>query len=86
MRKKLPVGVTESPSELKDRIEAERVGIPFPLYRDGAGRQRILTLGEAGQFAMGRASTTDVRLDWDSEVLGVACGAGAVRHALDRVG
>jgi pSer/pThr/pTyr-binding forkhead associated (FHA) protein len=68
MGRNIPAAVTRSPAELKARIEAERVGIPFLLYRDGADRQRIFTLGEAERVTVGRASTNDLTLDWDSEV------------------
>ena len=57
-----------SPAELKARIEAERVGLPFLLYRDGGDRQQIFTLGELESVTVGRAPSNDLSLDWDSQV------------------
>jgi FHA domain/Bacterial regulatory proteins, luxR family/Aminoglycoside/hydroxyurea antibiotic resistance kinase len=58
-----------SPAELKERIEAERGGKPFLVWRDGDGRQRILALeDDAGHVTVGRRSLNDVALEWDSEV------------------
>jgi pSer/pThr/pTyr-binding forkhead associated (FHA) protein len=58
-----------SPSELKARLEAERSGIPFLLYADDEGRQRIVVL-EPGRsiVVVGRGSGADVCLDWDTDV------------------
>jgi pSer/pThr/pTyr-binding forkhead associated (FHA) protein len=58
-----------SAPELKARIEAERGGRPFLVFRDGDGAQRIVTV-EAGTTALwvGRGNSADVRLDWDEEV------------------
>ena len=58
-----------SPSELKARLEAERLGRPFLLYRDGDDVQRILDLGGAPErLTIGRSATNGVVLAWDSEV------------------
>src|SRR4051794_28331148 len=57
-----------SPRDLKERIEAERRGTPFLLYRDGSGAQVIVTLPAAGEITIGRRLTNDVVLDWDGEV------------------
>jgi pSer/pThr/pTyr-binding forkhead associated (FHA) protein len=58
-----------TPAELKERIEAERRQRPFLLYRDGAGAQRILDLGDgAGELTIGRSATNGLALPWDSEV------------------
>lgn len=59
---------TASASELKERLEVERLGKPFLVYRDGAGSQRIVTLEGDEPVTAGRAEATEVRLDWDSEV------------------
>jgi pSer/pThr/pTyr-binding forkhead associated (FHA) protein len=55
--------------ELKAQIEAEREGRPFLVHRDAEGEQRILVV-EAGrrELWIGRASSADVRIDWDREV------------------
>jgi hypothetical protein len=60
---------TALPAELQDRIEAERRGIPFLLFRDGDGRQRIVELpSNVEQMTIGRRSSNDVALPWDTEV------------------
>jgi len=58
-----------SPEELKARLEAERAGEPFLVYRDGDGIQRLLTL-DAGvaRVSVGRRPEADLALTWDSEV------------------
>jgi len=56
-------------SELKAQIETERLGRPFLIYRDEAGEQRLVALGEsAEELWVGRSSSADVRLSWDEEV------------------
>jgi FHA domain/Bacterial regulatory proteins, luxR family len=58
-----------SPAELKERIQAERRGKPFLIWRDGEGRQQILALeADAGHITVGRRSLNDIALEWDSEV------------------
>ena len=58
-----------SPSELRDRLAAERRGTPFLLYRDGDGRQVIVELSdERPRLTIGRSPRNDVALRWDSEV------------------
>jgi hypothetical protein len=60
---------TAAPAELQERFEAERSGIPFLLFRDGRGRQRLVTLPPTPtRLAVGRRPTSDVSLDWDDEV------------------
>jgi pSer/pThr/pTyr-binding forkhead associated (FHA) protein len=58
-----------SVSELKARIEAERSGQPFLLYRDGSNQQRLFAL-EPGcaQASVGRRDASDLVLDWDDQV------------------
>lgn len=58
-----------SPTELADRIAAERRGTPFLLYLDDAERQHIVDLRpEADAVSIGREAGSDVRLGWDDEV------------------
>jgi pSer/pThr/pTyr-binding forkhead associated (FHA) protein len=59
-----------SPAELKERIEAERRGAPFLVYRDGEDRQRIVELEDlpSERLTVGRRDSNDVPLQWDSEV------------------
>jgi pSer/pThr/pTyr-binding forkhead associated (FHA) protein len=63
-----PAGA-DSVSELKARIEAERTGRPFLLYRDGSGRQQLFSF-EPGltQASVGRRTSSDLMLDWDDQV------------------
>jgi pSer/pThr/pTyr-binding forkhead associated (FHA) protein len=69
-----------TPQELQARLEAERVGRPFLVYRDGADRQAIVVLEELGtRLTVGRREGNDVVLAWDEEV-------SRVHAALERVG
>jgi pSer/pThr/pTyr-binding forkhead associated (FHA) protein len=57
-----------SPAELKERLDAERMGEPFLLYRVDAG-QRIVTLGsDAERFSVGRDPGMDLSLADDDQV------------------
>lgn len=56
-----------SPRELKAIIEAERTGVPFLQWRDGAGEQHILML-EGDRVTIGRREHSEIPLSWDSEV------------------
>jgi pSer/pThr/pTyr-binding forkhead associated (FHA) protein len=68
------------PAELRERIEAERRGVPFLLFRDGEGRQRIVELpSTARRMTVGRRPTNEVALPWDTEV-------SRVHAELERVG
>ena len=59
----------QSPVELKEQIEAEREGTPFLIYRDGENHQRIFKLSaELDRVTVGRGSSTDIWLEWDTEV------------------
>jgi hypothetical protein len=53
-----------SPADVKARLDAERAGLPFLLYRDGSGAQVILTL--TGAVTVGRRAERDVALAWDT--------------------
>ena len=55
-----------SPAEVKARLDAERGGVPFLLYRDGGGAQVIVAL--SGPMTVGRREERDVALLWDTEV------------------
>jgi pSer/pThr/pTyr-binding forkhead associated (FHA) protein len=68
-----PLGprATSAP-ELKAQIEAERLGRPFLVYRDGSGEQRILTIEEgADELWVGRSASAQLRLEFDEEVSGL---------------
>ena len=58
-----------SPAELKERIEAERQGEPFLIYRDDVAAQRIVVLGdERSQLTIGSSPQSDIELHWDDQV------------------
>jgi pSer/pThr/pTyr-binding forkhead associated (FHA) protein len=68
------------PAELRDRVEAERRGTPFLVFRDGDGRQHIVELPSgAERMTVGRRSSNDVALPWDTEV-------SRVHAELERIG
>jgi pSer/pThr/pTyr-binding forkhead associated (FHA) protein len=55
--------------ELKARIEAERAGEPFVVYRDGEEVQQIAALApDQGPLWIGRGDASRIRLAWDTEV------------------
>lgn len=55
--------------ELKAQIEAERDGLPFLIFRDGESRHQLFVLDESQEHVtLGRRSSADVALSWDSEV------------------
>jgi pSer/pThr/pTyr-binding forkhead associated (FHA) protein len=58
-----------TPSELQAVLEAERAGLPFLVWRDGAGGQRIAQVpGDRSRVTIGRAPEADIALTWDPEV------------------
>ncbi len=61
-----------SVADLQARLEAERSGEPFLLYRDQDGRQRIVALtaagGDGGELTIGRDVQAGVPLSWDRRV------------------
>src|SRR5919112_6701535 len=58
-----------SPAELRDRIEAERRGRPFLVFRDDGSEQQIVDLERHGdRLSVGRGLTNDLSLSWDTEV------------------
>lgn len=58
-----------SPAELLERIEAERLGTPFLVYRDQGGAQHIFRLAEAAaQLTIGRGPGNDLPIEWDESV------------------
>ena len=56
-----------SPRELKEQIEATRLGVPVLVYRDEAGVQQVLPL-QSDRLTIGRDEATDIALSWDPEV------------------
>jgi pSer/pThr/pTyr-binding forkhead associated (FHA) protein len=58
-----------TPAELKERLETDRDGRPYLIYRDSDGGQRLLVLGDdADRLTLGRSSDADVPVTWDREV------------------
>jgi hypothetical protein len=71
---------TSTPAEIQERLEAERHGRPFLLFRDGGGAQVVLELPEdASSITVGRRTDNDVALGWDLEV-------SRVHAQLERIG
>jgi pSer/pThr/pTyr-binding forkhead associated (FHA) protein len=63
----LPIALHRvSPSELKARIEAERLGRPFLVLIDDDGLQQLVELEEE-RVTVGRDEGCDVALPWDRE-------------------
>lgn len=60
-------GWTSTPAELKARLEAERRGGAFLLYRNEKGKQVIVPLA-GRQMTIGRREDDDIALDWDKQV------------------
>jgi pSer/pThr/pTyr-binding forkhead associated (FHA) protein len=60
---------TSTPAELKERIEAERAGDPFLVYRDANGAQQICSLpSPRATVTIGRQAKNDIALEWDKRV------------------
>jgi pSer/pThr/pTyr-binding forkhead associated (FHA) protein len=58
-----------SPQELRERIEAERRGRPFLVFRDDEREQPILELdGRGERLSVGRGLSNQLSLPWDTEV------------------
>ncbi len=69
-----------SAPELKARIEAERAGDPFLVYREGGGEQAIITIAPGTtELWVGRGDSADLRLGWDEEVSGLHAQIEVVR-------
>jgi pSer/pThr/pTyr-binding forkhead associated (FHA) protein len=64
----LPGGQLQTAGELKAQIEAERLGRPFLVFRDGSGTQKIFNLEDVDRVMVGRGSPSDICIDWDTEV------------------
>lgn len=59
----------ETAGELKERIDAERRGVPFLIYRDEEGSQLVCALADDRQrLSIGRSEAADVSLPFDAEV------------------
>jgi pSer/pThr/pTyr-binding forkhead associated (FHA) protein len=64
-----PLGPHQStPAELRERLAAERRGLPFLIYRDESGQRLVRLDGERMRLTVGRSPENDVCLEWDEEV------------------
>ena len=77
----LPLSLhSSSPAELKERLEADRRGTPYVLYRPSPDRQRIVELpGTLDRAAIGRQEACDIPLPGDPSV-------SRVHAVLERIG
>lgn len=55
-----------TPSELRERLAAERAELPFVELRDADGVQRLVTLTE--RMSLGRSPASGLALTWDAQV------------------
>jgi len=55
-----------TPSELQERLAAERSDTPFVELRDGEGVQRLVAL--TGAMTVGRSPASGIALIWDAQV------------------
>src|SRR4051794_27031536 len=59
---------SQTPEESGERRAAVQRGGPCPMFRDGAGRERICALEPAEAVTVGRRLEADISLLWDREV------------------
>jgi DNA-binding CsgD family transcriptional regulator len=57
-----------SPEDLRARLQAEREGAPFLVWRDDTDTQRLHPLKEGERVTIGRRPDNDIPLPWDNEV------------------
>ena len=70
----------QSVGELQARLEAERSGSPFLLFRDGEGRQQLVRLpADGAEVVIGRNPDHGIELAWDPQV-------SRVHAVLERIG
>jgi pSer/pThr/pTyr-binding forkhead associated (FHA) protein len=70
----------QSVAELQARLEAERSGAPFLLFRDGEGRQQLVRLpADGSEVVIGRDPDPGIELSWDPRV-------SRVHAVLERIG
>jgi pSer/pThr/pTyr-binding forkhead associated (FHA) protein len=70
---------SSSAIDLKERVEAERRGHPFLLYRDGGGNQCVIVLEAEDRLTVGRRPSNTIGLGWDVNV-------SRVHAQLERIG
>ena len=60
--------VRETEEDVEARLAAERLGIPFLVYRDGEEKQQIFPLEPARRsVTIGRRDEADISMPWDPE-------------------
>ena len=70
----------QSVGELQARLEAERSGVPFLLFRDGEGHQQLVRLpADGAEVVIGRNPDHGIELAWDPQV-------SRVHAVLERIG
>jgi pSer/pThr/pTyr-binding forkhead associated (FHA) protein len=64
-----PLFQLQSVGELEARLDAERSGLPFLVFRDGDRRQHVVSLpSDDDRVALGRRPERGIHLRWDPEV------------------
>jgi hypothetical protein len=64
-----PPADARSAAGLDARVEAERAGRPYLLYRDGEDEQQLfLFVADSAEATVGRQPPVDLVLDWDHQV------------------
>jgi hypothetical protein len=58
---------SRTPQEFEERQAAVERGLPFLMFRDGDGQQRIYGLEPADAVTVGRRQEADISLAWDPE-------------------
>jgi hypothetical protein len=58
---------SRTPEEAEERRAALERGLPFLMFRDGDGQQRIYALEPAEAVTVGRRFEADISLPWDPE-------------------
>jgi pSer/pThr/pTyr-binding forkhead associated (FHA) protein len=59
----------QSVAELRARLQVERAGVAFVLFRNGAGEQQIVTLADdLDSVPLGREVDPGIQLSWDPRV------------------
>src|SRR3954452_25382116 len=58
---------SRTPEELEERRAAVERGLPFLMFFDGDGQQRIYALEPAEAVTVGRRNEADISLAWDPE-------------------
>ena len=62
------IPVAPSPADVAARLAADRALLPYLIYRDGDGAQRILTLSPGRRITIGRGASNDIALEWIAHV------------------